>query len=99
MTTVSITLQLGDVAQMRAYLDKLNEAGQDDRCVGIDAVGQPFLACLAGIYADSARVLTCDPDDIERDQGPHCDACGQATDRDDLDVLNYPVTVLVKVPE
>lgn len=45
---------------------------------------------------DSGAVVTCDPDDVERDQGEYCDDCGQATKRSGLESLHYPVTVLYR---
>lgn len=94
MTIISSTIQLGDADALRRHLDTINERGEDDRCAGIDSAGQPFLAALTGPYATSVRVLCCDPDDVERDQGEYCDTCSQAVTRHGLDTLHYPVVVL-----
>lgn len=90
---------LDDAGQLRIHLDQLNEAGDDDRCVGVDSLGEPFLAALTGVYADGIRILSCDPDDRERYQGKHCDACGQATDELGPETLHYPVVVLTGRPQ
>jgi hypothetical protein len=87
-------LELEDADALRSLLDLLNEEGVSDRLSGIDSLGEPFLACLAGVYADTVRVLVADPADTERDQAPYCDECGQATNRLGLDALHYPVVVV-----
>lgn len=87
-------VELKTAEALHLLLDQLNDAGTGDRISGVDAMGQPFLACLAGVYADTVRVLVADPGDTERDQAPYCDECGQATDRLGLDALHYPVVVI-----
>ncbi|MEV6413869.1 hypothetical protein [Kribbella sp. NPDC051718] len=89
---------LKNADELRGHLDTLNDAGTDDRCVGVDFMGEPFLAALTGPYAGGVRVVCCDPEDIERDQVEYCDDCGQATKRFDETTLRYPVVVLTGRP-
>lgn len=89
------TKGLADADALRAHLDELNEAGTDDRAVGLDREGQPFLAFLAGLYAGDSGVITCDPWDYERNGELACYECNAARSGQ-LDTLNYPVTVLLR---
>jgi len=89
-------IEIDDADGLRSLLDDLNEAGALDRVAGVDAAGTPFLAFLAGIYADSAWVYSYNPRDpeIEPWQGQaKCPECG-CVDPFKLTDLVYPVTVI-----
>lgn len=86
--------------ELRGQLDALNEAGIDHRLSGIDDNGQPFLAALAGCYADTVDVIFLSPWDgeVSHGNGQRCDDCG-AANLHGLEHIAYPATVLgVVVP-
>lgn len=100
MTTTSLPLvpqlTLADVDELRAHLDRLNETGTGYMAAGVDANGEPFLAFLMGVYAESVGVLAHNPWDPEVDVRDayrmQCDCNAQAWIEPDK--LDYPLYVL-----
>jgi hypothetical protein len=88
--------EIPDADALRALLDELNQEGTIDRVSGIDAAGEPFLAFLAGVYAESAGAIAGNPCDPEvdppggRDRCPECGCMSSLY----LTELAYPVVVI-----
>lgn len=96
MTSLRALFEIPSAEALRDLLDAMNEAGANDRVSGIDALGEPFLAFLAGPYAETAWAYTYNPRDPERAPAPGtamCPDCG-CVDPFKLADLHYPVVVV-----
>jgi hypothetical protein len=93
----ALTAVLADADALREHLNALNDSGTDDRAVGMDSRGEPFLIALDGCYAESEVVLYGNPWDAEVDwgTGPSCVEC-MAQHPHRIDSLRFPVSVLVR---
>lgn len=96
--TTPALITLTSPTQVRAYLDRLNDAGLDHIAAGMTATGAPFLVALCGAYADSEVVIYGNPWDTEVDYttGTRCDECGAEHLAAGLASLTMPVTVLAR---
>lgn len=83
---------------LRAHLDALNAAGRGDRAAGLDASGSPFLAMLAGPYAETEVVFCYSPWDPEGGHAVDDEPCDECDAHSPLGLsdLAYPVEVMVR---
>ena len=100
MTAYPRLKALQSADELRAFLDDLNEHGVHDRVAGMDDAGDPFLAFLAGPYAETAAAYAYNPRDPEINPPQHTDRCDECGGVDPLKLadLAYPVVVLVGLP-
>lgn len=89
---------LANEQALRDLLDRINVSGLNDKVAGVDHLGNPFLACLTGPYAEGIGVLVGNPWDREVDYGGSiaCQECG-AEDLATVERLVFPLTVLVSL--
>lgn len=80
---------------LRGILDDLNETGVGYSVAGVTKFGAPFIASLAGPYAEVVVITWGNPWDSEVDYGTgtRCDEC-QAHDNADYESIAYPVQVI-----
>lgn len=87
--------KVDDPDGLREVLEALNDAGLSHTVSGITVHATPFLACLAGAYAETIEVIFVSPWDSEIDHrtGQLCEECGAANLNTPAD-LAYPVIIL-----